>query len=256
MVDSPTATMFSRAWCVGLFPDNWEGSIRVGDCNRPAIWKVNCHILTYLLSREKTRSTGQTGQSSLGDRREAKRMPGYPQLSWLRRVWLAALGQRLTRLSQMNVQTCVNITPLWSFLHVRKGHAPGIAQTVVVDRAEEALQKDFGKCEAIEFSVLMKKNALKKSYIANDSHGKVSSVVLLKLFFQVPRMQGLWLLEIRYNHIKLLSVGVSFQVQATGSSKNHQTSIMNDTSQDIWFVRTSGCPWRFCPRSFDIIETA
>jgi hypothetical protein len=55
-------------------------------------------------------------------------------------------------------------------------------------------------------------------------------------------MQGLWLLEIRYDHIKLLSVGVSFQVQATGSSKNHQTSIMNDTSQDICFVRTSGCP--------------
>jgi hypothetical protein len=44
-------------------------------------------------------------------------------------------------------------------LHVRKGHAPGIAQTVVVDRAEEALQKDFGKCEAIEFSVLIKKCA-------------------------------------------------------------------------------------------------
>jgi hypothetical protein len=43
-LDSPTAARFSRAWCVGLFPDNWEGSIRVGDCSRPAIWKVNYHI--------------------------------------------------------------------------------------------------------------------------------------------------------------------------------------------------------------------
>ena len=37
--DSPTAARFSPAGCVGLFPDNWEGSSRIGDCSRPAIWK-------------------------------------------------------------------------------------------------------------------------------------------------------------------------------------------------------------------------
>ena len=147
-----------------MFPDNWKGSLRVGDCSRPAIWKSALSHIDIFAFKRLYRKQGQLvklvkliklvnphwatdvkprgcpATLNLAD------FAGFDWQHWARDK--AVTNQR--------ANMGKHHTP-WSSLHARKGHAPGIAQTVVVDRAEEALLKTLASVKPLSSVCWLKK---------------------------------------------------------------------------------------------------